>query len=913
MTVKAGNDADTTDDTVTLTHSATSTDTGYQGIMIASVDVTVTDNDTHGVKVSKQTLTVEEEDTTGGSYTVALSAQPTAVVTVTVEGHSDTDVTPSPTTLTFTSLNWATAQTVTVKAANDADTDDDTVTLTHSAASADTGYHGINIASVTVTVADNDIPLSSEARLSSLALSGVTLVETFDKDTQSYTATAATDATETTVTATPFDSDATTVIKLNGVEDADGTVGLELGGNIITVEVTAEDGTMKTYTVTVTIQATISFQSEEYYVSEGDSVEVTMVLSHARPGNDPITFELMTTVFNSTPDDYTLPESITFGANQTSASFTITATQDTEPEPDEQVEIYFPLPMSREYLIYGDPATTLVTIVGDDTPGMTITPRTLDVDEGGTTMYTVKLNGLPTENVTVTIASNNPGAATVSPASLTFTSQNWATAQTVTVTGVEDSDMNDEIVTLSNDPSGEEYYNISTVYVKLNVADNDSSGVNVSTTALTVREEDTTGDSYTLVLFTPPTADVTVTVAGYSGTDVTPSPTTLTFTSQNWETAQTVTVKAANDADRTNDFVTLTHSAMSTDPGYQGITIASVAVTVTDNDTPLATEARLLSLALSGVTLAETFDKDIQSYTATAAAGITETTVTATPLNSDATTVIKLNGTEDADGTVDLELGENTITVEVTAEDGTTIQTYTVTITLMATVSFQSGEYNVSEGDAVEVTVVLSQALPDNATITFPLSTTDDGSMPDDYTLPENITFGANETSASFTITATQDTDVEGDELVVVSFTLPISGENLTYGEPATTLVTIIDDDTPLSSEARLRSLALSGVTLAEPFDNDIQSYTATAAAGITETTVTATPLNSDATTVIKLNGTEDADGTVDLELGENTITVEVTAEDGTTTRDLYRHHHRHRHRHAGCYGKLRERGILCV
>ena len=120
--------------------------------------------------------------------------------------------------------------------------------------------------------------------------------------------------------------------------------------------------------------------------------------------------------------------------------------------------------------------------------------------------------------------------------------------------------------------------------MKLNVADDDSSGVNVSTTALTVREEDTTGNSYTLVLFTPPTADVTVTVAGYSGTDVTPSPTTLTFTSQNWETAQTVTVKAANDADRTNDFVTLTHSATSTDTGYQGITIASVVVTVTDND-----------------------------------------------------------------------------------------------------------------------------------------------------------------------------------------------------------------------------------------------------------------------------------------------------------------------------------------
>ena len=108
----------------------------------------------------KQTLTVEEEDTTGGSYTVALSAQPTANVTVTVEGHSDTDVilTPDPPTLVFTMMNWETAQTVTVTAGNDADTADDTVTLTHSVASTDTGYHGITIDSVDVTVTDNDSP-----------------------------------------------------------------------------------------------------------------------------------------------------------------------------------------------------------------------------------------------------------------------------------------------------------------------------------------------------------------------------------------------------------------------------------------------------------------------------------------------------------------------------------------------------------------------------------------------------------------------------------------------------------------------------------------------------------------------------------------------------------------------------------
>ena len=111
-------------------------------------------------------------------------------------------------------------------------------------------------------------------------------------------------------------------------------------------------------------------------------------------------------------------------------------------------------------------------------------------------------------------------------------------------------------------------------------------GVTVSPTALTVTEEDTTGDSYTVVLDSQPTADVEVMVAGYSGTAVTPTPSTLTFTSVNWDMSQTVTVKAGADTDTENDTVTLTHSAASTDSDYDGssITIASVTVTVNDDD-----------------------------------------------------------------------------------------------------------------------------------------------------------------------------------------------------------------------------------------------------------------------------------------------------------------------------------------
>ena len=100
-------------------------------------------------------------------------------------------------------------------------------------------------------------------------------------------------------------------------------------------------------------------------------------------------------------------------------------------------------------------------------------------------------------------------------------------------------------------------------------------------------EEDTTGATYTVVLNSQPTANVTVTVAGHAATDVTPSPTSLSFTSTTWDTAQTVTVTAGHDTDTADDAVSLTPSATSTDTDYDGISIDGVAVTVNDNDAPV--------------------------------------------------------------------------------------------------------------------------------------------------------------------------------------------------------------------------------------------------------------------------------------------------------------------------------------
>ena len=86
-------------------------------------------------------------------------------------------------------------------------------------------------------VATSAPPKSTDATLSALTLSGIDF-GTFASATESYTASVANAVTETTVTPTLNDSDASYVIKLGGVIDSDGTASLAVGSNVITVQVT---------------------------------------------------------------------------------------------------------------------------------------------------------------------------------------------------------------------------------------------------------------------------------------------------------------------------------------------------------------------------------------------------------------------------------------------------------------------------------------------------------------------------------------------------------------------------------------------------------------------------------------------------------------------------------------------------
>ena len=229
-------------------------------------------------------------------------------------------------------------------------------------------------------------------------------------------------------------------------------------------------------------------------------------------------------------------------------------------------------------------ASVTATEDDDDTVGVTVDPETLSVTEESTAAYTVVLDTLPTGPVTVSVAKQAGGDddLTADPTTLTFTTANWSTVQTVTVSAADDVDGIDGAATFTHSASGADYGSVVIDSVRATEDDNDKPGVTVNPETLPVTEGSTA--SYTVVLTTQPTTDVTVSLSRSGDSDLTVSTTALTFTAADWNTAQTVTVSAADDADTEDGTATIAHTASG--GGYGSVSIADVTATEADNDPP---------------------------------------------------------------------------------------------------------------------------------------------------------------------------------------------------------------------------------------------------------------------------------------------------------------------------------------
>jgi hypothetical protein len=241
-------------------------------------------------------------------------------------------------------------------------------------------------------------------------------------------------------------------------------------------------------------------------------------------------------------------------------------------------------------------------------PGVTVDPTTVDVDEAGPTTdtYTIVLDTQPAASVDiivnvgdgqVEVSNGGPFSSTVT---LTFTMGDWNTPQTVTVRAVDDivDETSPHTGTIEHTASSSdlEYDGISLPDVIANITDNDTAGVTIAESAGSTDVDETgpTIDTYTVVLDTQPSATVTIDANALGGqTEVSTDnsnffPTvTLTFTTGNWFTPQTVYVRALDDAvDEASPHTgTITHTTSGA-AEYAGIAISSVNVNITDNDAP---------------------------------------------------------------------------------------------------------------------------------------------------------------------------------------------------------------------------------------------------------------------------------------------------------------------------------------
>ena len=624
-----------------ISHSATSTDSAYDGIGIPSVTVSVVEGPGVRITESDGSTRVRERSGINDSYTVVLQTQPTAPVSISISIKLNGPGNPfyrvrakaSPATLTFNSSTWSRPQTVTVTGVDDGWDQNGyhNATFRHTATSTDSSYHNIRISSVDVRVEDVDGLQDGD---NTRALDSITIRQ----------------------------SDGNTSVTEGGTDTYTVEHHRWIYGGRMTIEVTSSDpgaatvspatltfttGTKRTVTVSgvddnvdqsgnrrVTITHRASYRNDfdrSLYVTYpfGPTLDmaVTVVDDDNMPGIIINESDSGTSVIEGGTDTYTValdseptasvtvevtsgdrgvagvsPATLTFTASDWNSAQTVTVSgvdDNVDQSGNRRVTITHSAtsPFRTSNPIVTSHVT--VTVVDDDnTPGVTITESgggTLVSEPSGSPnadSYTVVLDSRPTASVTIEVTSGDPGAARVSPATLTFTAANWNRAETVTVSGVDDN------VALSSARS------VTTSH-RATSRDGDYNGIAIDDVIATVMsspgvviiesEGGTTlteggSDSYTVVLASKPMANVRIMassdtpgVALVNGRD----DAYLTFTPSNWNRAQTVTVSVVEDNidQGGNRREVIIHSASSADLNYNFIVVSYVTVTVVDDDT----------------------------------------------------------------------------------------------------------------------------------------------------------------------------------------------------------------------------------------------------------------------------------------------------------------------------------------
>ena len=643
---------------------------------------------TPGFKVTPSTGLQTREEGGEATFKVQLSAPPTGDVTIALSSDDVMEGTVSPTQLVFNATTWNAEQIVTVKGVDDLEEDGDAMykILLGIAQSSDARYQGMDPPDVSVVNIDNDtagftLADNVDVKTNESGTQDTFTVRLNTRPTANVTvALSSSDTTEVTQTPptlvfTPDNWNAPQTVTVKGVDD------LEADGNVqvtITTVATSTDARYNNLDI-----ADVMVTNEDNDTAGFRVVPTSGLRTNENGRQDRFTVALATqptanvsiAVSSNATDEATVGvSSLTFTRDNWNAPQTVVVTgvnDDLEDMMQPFTIVLAPATSTDARYMGVDPPDVTGSNTDNDTAGITVDGADdLVVSEaGGLTSFTVYLNNAPTGNVTIALTSSDAGEATVSPANLVFTTSNWNSPQTVTITGVDDSEVDgpQEVTIDLDDPVSDDarYADLTGPSVKVTVTDNETSGFAVAESEPFETDESGGQTSFTIALTTRPSANVTIPVASADVAEITLSATSLTFTPANWNSPQTVTLTGVDDdlIDGRQPVVITLGTATSTDPAYQGKEPEDLLAYNVDNDSAGVTVNPIVGLSTSENGDQASFTVRLNSKPTanvsfplvapdTSEATISATMLTFTDVNWNAPQTVTLTGVDDdvADG-----------------------------------------------------------------------------------------------------------------------------------------------------------------------------------------------------------------------------------------------------------------------
>ena len=238
----------------------------------STANAVIADDDNAGIIIDPTSGLNTTEASGTAVFTVVLSSQPTADVTLSLSSSDPAEGTVSPEQVIFTAANWNTAQIVTVTGVDDSVDDGDiSYNISVGAASTDATYSGLAAVEVAVTNLDDDA--------AGIVVNPTEFYMTEASIPQTYTITVLTQPSAPFMLALTFDPDQ---LSVNGSTTSPVLLTFTSGGTVsIPVDVVENDAFNTDRTQTI-MQSIVSSTAPEYPTSMGVE-DVTITISDAPP------------------------------------------------------------------------------------------------------------------------------------------------------------------------------------------------------------------------------------------------------------------------------------------------------------------------------------------------------------------------------------------------------------------------------------------------------------------------------------------------------------------------------------------------------------------------------------------------------------------------------------------------------